>query len=454
MPQDPYAAFQAPAASAAADPYAAFQQPASGPSIAGTASVMGNQAGRAAGAAWDTISSIPGLAMHPIDAMQKAFSYTADAVGRVKAAVSAGDKKQAVLSAVGAIPLAGPAAEQILREIDAGQYPEAIGHAAAFRMLAEVPGVPEGLKKAAPAASAAVDATMNLARSPGVAQILGGAGEAAVGAGTMVHSPVVGAGIAMRGLGDVVKGFGKRAAADAPRPASSVPVGAPAALPADAMRGVPQFDEMPGPVQGPAPQASNAQAYANGRPVVLQEDGTPLMYTDTAETPTGAPVAPTQPKMAQPPPAQAAPSTAPSAYEQHIAEVRKESGDVGAAATIAKDAKFADYVQNPPSGKGMTAADVDGMTLDDYRDLHDVVPTGKVSKAGKPTSFKASGDDAHLAVRKQALVDLMRDREAAAAKVAANPEGAAAATTAADEAEAAFQDAKTRQAAERAPAKP
>ena len=82
---------------------------------------------------------------------------------------------------------------------------------------------------------------------------------------------------------------------------------------------------------------------------------------------------------------------------------------------MAKDAKFADYVTKPPSGTGMSAADVDAMSLDDYRDMHADVPTGKIAKNGKPTSFKASGDDAHLQVRKDALVSLLREREASAA---------------------------------------
>lgn len=107
--------------------------------FSGVASLMGSQAKRAMGAAWDTISSTPGLVLHPVDAMQKAFAYTADAVGRVQNATSHGDTKEAILSGLGAIPLAGPAAEQIAREIDGGNYAEAIGHAAALRVLSEAP---------------------------------------------------------------------------------------------------------------------------------------------------------------------------------------------------------------------------------------------------------------------------------------------------------------------------
>ncbi len=124
----------APGVYSASDIQPIGQQPAS---LAGAGEVMGDQAKRAIGAAWDTISSLPGLVMHPLDALQKAHAYTTDAIKRLR---EADNPKDAVMSAIGSVPLVGPAGEQIAREIDAGQYPEAIGHAAALRLLAEAPG--------------------------------------------------------------------------------------------------------------------------------------------------------------------------------------------------------------------------------------------------------------------------------------------------------------------------
>jgi ddrB-like ParB superfamily domain len=178
----PEAPFTPPPLSSLRPPTA--EQPAS---LSGVTEVMGDQAKRAVGAAWETLSSIPGMVFHPFNTASKAFNYTSDAIGRVRAATSAGDKKEAALSALGAIPLAGPAAEQIAREVDQGKYAEAIGHAAALRILSEAQGglakipyseIPGAVGDAAKAARPVVEAALK-AGGPDVAM---GAGKVAAGA--------------------------------------------------------------------------------------------------------------------------------------------------------------------------------------------------------------------------------------------------------------------------------
>jgi hypothetical protein len=342
--------------------------------------------------------------------------------------------------------------------------------------------IPAAVSKAAAPARAVRDFVVQ----PGTGNIVKGAVQGATGVVGVVKSgftnpegTALSGMVAAKGYENIQKGLAQRAAAQeaaAAEPAATPAanpsaVGPPAALPTDEMRIPQEVTDMPPaspardfpavnsprnttPTNAAVPAAEmrtplrpdempdvpkrSAQAYANGRPVVLQEDGTPLMYTDTAEAPPAPAKAPVATPSAQPAPAPApqpapapAAQTPPSAYEQHIADVRQKTGDVGADATLAKDAKFADYVQ----GKGMTASDVDRMDEDAYAALHADVPTGKVNKAtGKPTAFRPKTlpdngglDYEHLAERKDALSNLLRDRELQAANAAADPEGAAAA---------------------------
>ena len=207
-------------------------------SISGTASVMSDQARRAASAAWDSLSSIPSALLHPVDALHKAFNYTAEAIGRVKKATSAGDAKAAVLGTLGSIPLVGPPAEQIASEIDQGKYPEAIGHAAALRIMGETPGLTGKL----PAAGRAIG---EVAGQPGTMPLIAGAGEVAAAPVALTYGhPFVAAGSLARGIQNLKKGFAARAAARTP--ASITPSTPPGVTnPADVVPREPQFAEMP-----------------------------------------------------------------------------------------------------------------------------------------------------------------------------------------------------------------
>jgi hypothetical protein len=104
---------------------------------------------------------------------------------------------------------------------------------------------------------------------------------------------------------------------------------------------------------------------------------------------------------------QAVPPSPNSSYASDVAAQIKASAD-------AKDARFADHL----ASSGKTSADVDSMSIDQYKALHGEVPTGKTNaKSGKPTKFTLSGDDTKMAARKDALSSLMRRNEASAALV-------------------------------------
>ena len=115
-------------------------QPAS---FSGVARTMGNQALRAGGAAAENLNPMPLIraAAHPIDTAKSMFGATSNAVGRTREAVSRGQYGEAAKSAVGAIPIVGPQAEQIAREATGGQIPEAIGHAGGLALAGKVPGL-------------------------------------------------------------------------------------------------------------------------------------------------------------------------------------------------------------------------------------------------------------------------------------------------------------------------
>ena len=151
------------------DDYGKFVDQVGPVTVGGTARAMAGQAGRALGAGWDTLKSIPGSLIrmaNPATAAQdliSGFGASTDAIGRTRAAFGKGDYPEAAKSAVGAIPLLGPQAEQITREATEGQIPEAIGHAGALALLPKAveaaPAVGGAISRAAtrlgPAARAA-----------------------------------------------------------------------------------------------------------------------------------------------------------------------------------------------------------------------------------------------------------------------------------------------------------
>ncbi len=114
------------------------EQPAT---VGGVASTMADQAGRFLGAAWENVnpSNLLKAGLHPIDTAHAMFGATVDALDRFDAARKKGDWKEAANSMVGAIPLLGPAGEQIVKEIEDGKHAEALGHAAGLRLVLEAP---------------------------------------------------------------------------------------------------------------------------------------------------------------------------------------------------------------------------------------------------------------------------------------------------------------------------
>jgi len=131
-------------------------QPAS---VSGVLHTMGDQAKRFMGAAAETLNpaNVVHAVIHPADTAHAAFGATVDALDRFDAAKQKGDWKEAATSLAGAVPMLGPAAEQVIREIEEGKHAEAMGHAAGLRLSFEagkvVPKILEtGSKVAAPSA--------------------------------------------------------------------------------------------------------------------------------------------------------------------------------------------------------------------------------------------------------------------------------------------------------------
>lgn len=114
------------------------EQPAT---LGGVASTMSSQAGRFLGAAFENLNpaNLLKAGLHPIDTAHAAFGATVDALDRFDAARKKGNWTEAANSMVGAIPLLGPAGEQIVKEIEDGKHAEALGHAAGLRLVLEAP---------------------------------------------------------------------------------------------------------------------------------------------------------------------------------------------------------------------------------------------------------------------------------------------------------------------------
>ncbi len=124
----------------------------------GVISTMAAQASRAVGTAASDIASIPGAAYgairHPIDTATNAFKATSDAVGRTREAFGKGNYGEAAKSALGAVPVVGPAAETIARDATEGRIPEAVGHIGAAYLASKAPGL---VRKAPAMADAAME---------------------------------------------------------------------------------------------------------------------------------------------------------------------------------------------------------------------------------------------------------------------------------------------------------
>jgi len=127
-------------------------------SFGGVASTMYDQASRAVGTAASDLGSIPGglynTIRHPIDTATNAFKATSDAVGRTREAFGKGNYGEAAKSALGAVPVMGPAAETVARDATEGRIPEAVGHIGAAYLASKVPTL---VRKAPAMADAAME---------------------------------------------------------------------------------------------------------------------------------------------------------------------------------------------------------------------------------------------------------------------------------------------------------
>ncbi len=102
------------------------------PGIAPHTPSMSDVAMRAGGAFLENINPAPVVQaiMNPRDTARNMFTATSNAVGRTREAFGKGQYGEAAKSAIGAVPVLGPVAEQAVREGTEGKIPEAVGHAA------------------------------------------------------------------------------------------------------------------------------------------------------------------------------------------------------------------------------------------------------------------------------------------------------------------------------------
>lgn len=168
-----YAAIAKQFGASASEPTAPVQSPEGDQpaSVSGVAHVMGDQAKRFLGAAAETLNpmNVIHAVIHPADTASAAFGSTVDALDRFDAARKKGDWKDAATSLAGAVPMLGPAAEQVIREIQDGKYSEAMGHAAGLRLSFEAGHVvPKILDAVAPAAAPAAERLYTSALKPSV----------------------------------------------------------------------------------------------------------------------------------------------------------------------------------------------------------------------------------------------------------------------------------------------
>ncbi len=255
-------------------------------SLGGTASTMADQAKRALGAAWETVSGVGHLlTTNPATTAKQAFAYTSDAIGRVKDAAGKGDYQGAAIALLGSVPLVGPQAEQIVGEIHDGKYAEAIGHAAALRALAEAPEAIGKLPGAAASISNSagdVAAALKAGAKAGGRDVAVGAAKTGAGAAIITYGPnaiadtVAGYPLVRAGGSQIVKGVqaGTNAAKQAFADAKA------AAARGDAAPRIPVWQGPPAPTEAePAPQGPlQRPALPSGR-----KPGGPAIDTATGE---------------------------------------------------------------------------------------------------------------------------------------------------------------------------
>lgn len=122
------------------------------PGIAPHEPSLTDKAMRAGGAFLENINPVPAVTaiMNPGETARNMFQATSNAVGRTREAFGKGEYGEAAKSAIGAVPVFGPAAEQIVREGTEGQLPEAVGHTAGLIAGPKVLGAAgKGLMRAA-----------------------------------------------------------------------------------------------------------------------------------------------------------------------------------------------------------------------------------------------------------------------------------------------------------------
>jgi hypothetical protein len=387
------------AAPAGAIDYGAHTQPslgdraldAAGDVAAGAWSKM-NPANMVSGA----LETLKAIREKPLDVAKEIFLHPYMAVGRGIDAMKAGKPEEAAAHFNSAFDPPGSGIEESrVKLATPGQRATGLGELLGTGAVALAGGkAPD----AVPAVTSAAKTAADLATTPGAGAMIGGAGEALVGAGQLPHSLPVGAGIIMRGAGDAYKGFVKfkaaRAAAAAEADAAAAsPVPMTGPNPLAPVASASTLDPAAiAPVQGP----ENAAQYATGTLPVPAPAAAPAPVIPEPVIP---PAVVEQPVAAAP----GAPEGANAKLSPQEAEwLKKRSAD-----TAAKD----DVVAQFASDRGMTKIE----SGQPYADL--IKSVNQANKdAGIPKKYKLPDitNDAHLK-RVDAVNALLDSKNAAAA---------------------------------------
>jgi hypothetical protein len=354
--------------------------------------------------AMDTLKAIR---EKPLDVAKELFLHPFMAIGRGVDALKAGKPEEAAAHFSSALldPPGASNEDSRVKMATPGERATGVGEMLGTGAASYAGG---RLPEVVPAPAAALKA----AAEAGGKDMALGAVKAATGYGVIhldpageVGSALVGAPVLKAGLKQM--GTGAKAAYRAGKE-SLFPAIEPPPLPVDAAPTAPN-PYAAGTVDASTntPAAIVSPAIAPQAPVVQPAANPYFAGAGTAAPEAAPPVIPAQAGTNPVSLQQAVPPSPNSSYASDVAAQIKASAD-------AKDARFADHL----ASSGKTSADVDSMSIDQYKALHGEVPTGKTNaKSGKPTKFTLSGDDTKMAARKDALSSLMRRNEASAALV-------------------------------------
>lgn len=262
--------------------------------------IMAGQAGRAISTAASDLNpmNLFRSARHPFDTAKTLFNATSNAVGRTQQALGQGNYGEAAKSALGAVPVVGPAAETVARDVTEGRIPEAVGHIGAAYLGSKLPKVISNIPQLPEKAMSMVPQTFNpvphlgeavAAAAPDVA--VGGL-KTAAGLGTAELAPgplkwPVRAALAYPGVRQIGRGFkaGAKAASGgtAEEALAELPTGLPPVNPEAEMLnkiaqgfGYKNFEQAPEAVQGTIRNVSQGLSKSRVTPIRTTTPTEPL----------------------------------------------------------------------------------------------------------------------------------------------------------------------------------